>query len=264
MRKLISLVLAVGLVLVGTIPAWAAFTSLEKETVSASVTVTGTPFVDVDPKTLTWPVITLGVDNWVPANEAVKITYLLPASGGVQIYTQNSSGKAGLQGVTNPATVLPTCWRVTDDAATAAQKTIYEKVVNESDVETTTGLENINGVAGIQAGVIYDANGDGDTKDYLGILSDKADAYLSWDPTQPDPKKLGRYACHIWMKDKAGLPAAGYEDYATIVKSSGIQHAEFSWGDWANSPVYLSIGANFGKATPQDYSANLTIELYSL
>lgn len=260
-----------------------AFTSLNTEAITASVTVGGTSFINVDRNTLTWPAINLSdpafVNKWVAANESIAVNYLLPANGGIQVYTDNepaaTGGKAGLKGSTGP--LLPTCWRATDIAPTASQKIIYAKVINETDIETTTG-QDINGNGIIDPNVSYDLDGDGITTiggvaDYVVYLSDRADAYLQWDPGQ---QIMGRYACFIWMKDKDEVDRGGadpdrydYELYTSIVQNyqlspeTGMQEAEMTFKSFATPPIYLTVGANFGLASAQTYTLSMVIELYN-
>lgn len=235
MKKLIlSLVLVAGIVVCGTAMASTPVTG-EKESVTASVTLEGNPYVDVravDDSTLTsigWSGVTLGTTGWKAADQLLKITYLLPAGGSVNIYTENTDDKVGLVG--EDGSTLPTSWRIfnSDADATAAERTIYEWLYDE----TVEGK---------------DLNGDGDMLDkYVSKLTNQT----------PKPASDSIYPCWLWMKD-----GPIDEDYVRVVTPSGIHHAEGNnWG-WGGSPDYIAIGADFTRGTPQTYSASIMIELY--
>lgn len=286
-RKIISAILA-GIFCLSFSPVALAFTPVQTAIVSATATCTGTiamtvVVVDANGATYTtydWGMVDLNdpAVKWRTPSQtegrAIKINYLLgdDTSGrGILICTTNAGDVQGLIGL--DGSNISTSWRVTDTFPNSSERTVYEKVIFEGDIEVTTGLD-LNGVGGVTPGITLDVNGDGDIEDYLALLSDRADAYLVIDTayTWPDPKRLGRYPCYLWMLDDgaANVPyTAGdlYEDasYATIVDSAyGIQHAENTFGDWNDREIYVGVGANFGKANVTTYSANLTVQLYAL
>lgn len=234
MRKLIvSLVLVAGLALFGAASVLAAIS----DTVSGSVTLTGTPFVDVTQDTITWSLVTLGVTDWKAADSLLEVKYLLQANGALCIYTTNAGDKVGLIGADGSA--LPMAWRVFNtlaDSAIPGELTIHEWLYDET-------VEN------------KDLNGDGD----------KLDKYVS-KLTNQDPKPLSDsiYPCWLWMKD--GPPVSPLVDtyYAVEHSVKGMQHAEGSWGDWGGSPDYVAISVNFTKGLPQAYTTAIELKLYSL
>lgn len=253
---------------------------------------------------------------------AIKIVWVSdPADNpavGIQIYTDNWNGarpfryrgrldnpsglvRAQLPGAKN---FIPLCWRVLTHFPYVSQRMVYERVVDELNIEYSLGM-NVNGnwnPPWIEPNVEYDMNGDGIIGEYH-ILSDRPNAYLElleppgWNPPpegypngQIPPRRVGYYACYLWMIDKrkgdSGLTPMEEEPYrdsdgnpinacyATVRAIprvgypndvDGIQHAEHDFG-WGSNIIYVILGANFGKASSiGTYGSNtITVELYAL
>ena len=246
MRKLVCLFLALA-VAVCSSPAAFALVVEETEDVGASVILTGTPYVDVAgynvsddspydlvTNDLSWTGVVLGSTGWQAADQYMGFTYLLPAGGGISLNTQNPSDDAGLIGAVD-GSALSMAWRAFTTAADV-DTTIYQHVYSEPDDAV-------------------DYNGDGDQDDYI--------AKLVVEPTKPLWADL--YAVWIWMLDGSVADLTGDSvAYSSPVNADGIQHAEMTFDTWGGSPDFILPSADFTAGTPQEYTADVKVELYSL
>ena len=246
MRKLVCLFLALA-VAVCSSPAAFAITVDDSESVGAAVTLTGTPYVDVagynvlddlpydlTTNDLSWTGVVLGSTGWQAADQYMEVTYLLPAGGGISINTQNASDDAGLIGVSD-GNALSMAWRAFTTAADV-DTTIYDYVYSEPD----------DGV---------DYNNDGDQLDYIAKLVTESSKPL-W---------ANLYAVWIWMLDGSVTALTGDSvAYSSPVNADGIQHAEMTFDTWGGSPDFILPAADFTQGTPQEYTTNVQLELYSL
>lgn len=263
MRKLfVCAVLVMGIAFLGVTSALAA----TKDTVSASVSLTGTPMVEVTEANLTWSGVTLGVTGWKAGDTLLQVKYLLgtdpdtlKVNTAVVVYTDNANNVPGLVTADGKASI-PLAWRIfnaTDDA-TADELTVYEWVYHETDfADDPLTLDKNEG----------DINGNGKTGEdiYVSKLTDQ-----SKKPDHPiydldgDGPKTGAYPCWLWMKDGPTVEA-----YAQVVNLLGIHHAEsndyiYNWGTWGGSPDYVAIAANFTKGTVNAYSTTIVFEMVSM
>ncbi len=233
-RRIFSLACITALtVTLGICSAWAAFSSLETDSSTASVDLSGT-------QTYTWTVslhnvsdhgtvssigwsgVSAGDDVWKVADQYIKIdadvTYM---DWGIQIYTDNKSASAdpqytgtadsgyNLVGVSNTTSALPFAWKVLDSTDTVA--------------------------APVPRG------------DYSGFED----------------------YCWKWMKDKAQTSYTDDEFYVRVWGDDGIYWHESPTEPGnpggAPSPNYIYIATWFDSSTAQEYSTNrLILEIYSL
>jgi hypothetical protein len=243
MRKLLSIVLALGVVAGLTVASFATFTSsVSKSTFTAGITFTGQGVVQVNAQlntgsSIAWTGVSAGVTGWKAADTYIIMdSTITDATGGIQIYTDNKAGDVAhpYTGTANPAglvgyqagvptassTTLTMCWRLTDN--------------------TTNTLTIVQG---------------GDNKLYSNEIGGQA----------------GQYPCFVWIKDfhTPAIPStnttafANGEDYVTVKDAlRGGQHAEGTWNSMP-SPDYIYFGAYFKNAvTPRTYNATLRVEAF--
>ncbi len=235
MSRIIALLLVLSVAVFAS-PLASAVVIEETETVGVTVTLTGTPYVDVvtnDAGDVTWSGVNLGATTWKASDNYLEVTYLLPAGGGISINTQNAGDEAGLIGA-DDGNSLPMSWRAFTSAPTSFD--IYSHTYSEPD----------DGV---------DYNGDGDQDDYIVKITEEA----------VKPAWVDVYACWVWMLDGPvdQMADATTVTYSSPVTTDGIQHAEMTFDTWGGSPDYVLLGADFSQGTPQAYSSNLVVELYS-
>jgi hypothetical protein len=247
MRKLIvSLVMFAVVCVSATSVFAAAFASVSKSTVTASISFTGAGIVSVSIAggPIQWSSVTPGVTGWLAANSPITMTsQITNATGGIQIYTDNmaadanpkypssivgqtvpAANPAGLVTASSTTAVLPMCWRLTDG--------------------TTTSIGIVQGT---------------DNKLYSTQLGGQA----------------GSYPCFLWMMDKNtfAIPSANTAafvngmDYVTIKDAArGGQHAENTFAQFP-SPDYIYFGANFSGAVISqagvNYGATIRLEAFT-
>ena len=255
MKRALSLVVAVAIVISTSGLSFAAFQSLGSKRYSAnSGAVGGTPSVTVPfsvslknisnnatTSAISWPAVTSGTTNWLAANQYLAVKgFATYSNWGIEIYTDNKNytgtgNPAGLINKSNTLYSLPMCWR-TKTALLAAGS-------NE--------LKIIQKTAG--GYVVLD---DGITPD---------DSYYPW----------------FFMLDKngdvdsatAGKQAFGnYQAEATFIGSAGYHHApgsvNYATPTGTDTTYYVYLGANFTMAMPGTTYAtdtnSLTVEMYRL
>jgi hypothetical protein len=240
MRKLVTAVLALGLMAAVNINAFAAFSSLAKVTNSASVALTAAGVVNM---TLTlkrldnnnttnqifWDPsgISVGVTEWRRADAYIVLSTTMTTDvGAVQIYTDNAvvgaspryTGSADANGLVcaeDTTKALKMAWRATDIST------------------TTLTIQH--------------------TPDYANL-------YVS---------EIPNYYCFHYMKDAQGTdPITNGETYSRVKEFAQGNHLAESAPNWSYVPninqTYLYLGANFGSATtPHSYkTSKLVVETY--
>ena len=254
MRRILSLLIAVTMVISASSVSFAAFTVDDSETYSASSGVVGggpavtVPFSaslknisgDTASASISWSSINAGSTGWKAANQYIAVEgFATYSDWGIQIYTDNDNytgtgEPAGLVNVSNTIYSLPMSWRTRTEKLSAG--------ADELDIvqEEAGGFQVLD---------------DGITPD---------DGYYPW----------------FFMLDKnttdvdvttAGDQAYGnYQAEATFIGSAGYHHAPGA-GNYAtptgiDTVYYVYLGANFTLSMPgATYSTStLTVEMYHL
>ena len=253
MKRVLSIVIAITMVISTSGLSFAAFTSIGKEQYTAnSGVVGGTPGVTVgfaasmknisDDATVsaaTWTGVSSGTTSWLAAEQYIAVDgYATYSDWGIQIYTNNTSytgtgSPAGLINTSNPLYSLPMCWR-TKTALLAA---------------TSDELKIVQTTAG---GYVVLADG-------TGV------AYYPW----------------FFMLDKNGdvddvtagkQPFGDSQVEATFIGSAGYHHApgtvNYATPFATDTTYYVYLGANFTMAMPgvtyATDASSLTVEMYRL
>jgi hypothetical protein len=250
MRKLLTAVIAIGILATVQAASFAVFTPISQSVQIASVTFTAQGVVNMNPvlysvatglqtNQIVWnPAnITLGQTVWQGADTYMVITATITNStGGIQIYSDNrnngiyaytttgstTSSPAGLISQSSTTQALPMCWRV-------------------SAVSTYT-------VAGVETDIVP-----GGAPNYH-LYSKQMGGIAS------------SFPCWVYLLDKTGpgyvATGGGYQEIWDSVL--GIQFAEATWGQPGTPQVYVYFGASFaGATTPNTYqTTTLRVEAY--
>ena len=234
MRRLLTLVLALGLIAAMKTASFAAFNTMGISTMAASVSFVGQGVVNIEADlynlsggatTQIWwntNSITVGATLWQSATSYVVLhSTITNSAGGIQIYTDNKGTGAnpaytgignpvGLISMSTTTKALPMCWRIV--------------------AVSTTSLTIVQG---------------SDNKLY----------------SSEEGGQAGSFPCFLWMIDKSSGAFANSEDYVTIKDAvRGIQFAEATWGA-AGSPNYIYFGANFQYASIPDTYRTTTLRI---
>jgi len=255
MKRVLSIVIAITMVISTSGLSFAAFTSIGKEQYTAnSGVVGGTPGVTVgfaasmknisDDATVsaaTWTGVSSGTTSWLAAEQYIAVDgYATYSDWGIQIYTNNTSytgtgSPAGLINTSNPLYSLPMAWR-TRTALLAA-----------GSVELQIVQKTVGG---------YVVLADGTTP---------AIEYYPW----------------FFMLDKNGdvddttagtQPFGNSQVEATFIGSAGYHHApgavNYATPFATDTTYYVYLGANFTMALPgvtyATDASSLTVEMYRL
>ena len=255
MKRVLSIVIAITMVISTSGLSFAAFTSLDKEQYTASSgVVAGTAAVtvpfsaslknisdDTSATSVAWSTVTSGTTGWLAASQYIPVKgFATYSDWGIQIYTNNTSytgtgEPAGLINVANTLYSLPMSWRTKTDKLSAGS------------VELQIIQKTVSG---------YQVLADGTTP---------AIEYYPW----------------FFMLDKngdvdsatAGTQAFGdYQAEATFIGSAGYHHApgsvNYATPTGTDTTYYVYLGANFTMAMPgATYStdaSSLTVEMYRL
>ncbi len=255
MKRVLSVVIAIAMVISTSGLSFAAFESLNSQNYTANSGVIGgtqgitVPFSaslknisdDSSATSVSWTSITSGTTGWLAARQYIAVQgFTTYSDWGIQIYTNNTSytgtgSPAGLINVANPIYSLPMCWRTKTEklASTSVELGIVQKTVGG-----------------------YQVLADGTTP---------AIEYYPW----------------FFMLDKNGdvdsatagtQPFGNYQAEATFIGSSGYHHApgstNYATPTATDTTYYVYLGANFSMAMPGATYAtdanSLTVEMYRL
>lgn len=304
MKKLITILIVIAMVLSVNSTAFAAFTSILKTPYRATVTPGGTagPTVtfscalknltdNVVATQIQWSSVTAGSTTWLKANQYVETRgFGTWETWGVQAYTDNmvSTASPRYTGTGNPAGLvrsdvgytiysLPMCWRT---------KVGYwiEDPVHPGNYNYGTYSAPGSTAAIAHELAIYQGVSGGYTILYDGVTPHDLD------PANPDdttkihaPGASSPYFPWFFMLDKntdSDPVTTGTQTYftdgsyydATFIGSRGYHHApgnvavNFATPSSPGDKYYVYLGANFTLATPnKTYTTNkLTVESYHL
>jgi len=255
MKRALSIVIAITMVISTSGLSFAAFTSIDSEQYTANSGVVGgvasvtVPFVasmknisnDTSASSATWTGVSSGTTSWLAADQYIAVDgYATYSDWGIQIYTNNTSytgtgSPAGLINTSNQLYSLPMAWRTRTALLTAGS------------VELQIVQQTVSG---------YVVLADGTTP---------AVSYYPW----------------FFMLDKNGdvddtttgtQPFGDYQVEATFIGSAGYHHApgavNYATPFATDTTYYVYLGANFTMALPGVTYAtdanSLTVEMYRL
>ena len=255
MKRALSIVIAITMVISTSGLSFAAFTSIGKQQYTAnSGVVGGTPSVtvpfsaamknisnDAAATSATWTGVTAGSTSWLAADQYIAVDgFATYTDWGIQIYTNNTSytgtgSPAGLINQSNPLYSLPMCWRTKTAklAAASVELGIIQKMVSGYWVLADGTIPAITYYPWF---FMLDKNGDVDTS-------------------------------------TAGVqPFGNYQAEATFIGSAGYHHApgavNYATPFATDTTYYVYLGASFTLAMPGVTYAtdanSLTVEMYRL
>ena len=276
MRKFLSIVITITMIVSTSSLASAAFDSQGTETFTATSGQISTPQNPITVafsatlKNLSddtapvsgnaeWSNVVAGSTGWLASNQYIEVKgwSVYSAGWGIQIYTDNDNytgtgEPAGLVNTSNPIYSLPMCWRT---------KVGYYD--SDTGNPTDTGSEAISSQElQINQGTSLSS---GDTVLYDGVSGHEpggTSEYFPWsfilDKTDPDVDA-----------NTTGDQAFGnYQDLATYIGSAGYQHAptDYATPSDPNDTYYVYLGAKFTLASGgATYTTDsLTVEMYHL
>lgn len=279
MRRALSILMTIALVISTNGTSFAAWGVDGSETFDASVTPGGTAGVTVlfsaalknrsnnnAAGSISWSGVTAGSTTWLASNQYIAVKgFATYSDWGIQVYTDNDNytgtgNPAGLIRQDNPLYALPMCWRTKIgyyDPDTGLPKTPGSAAATAQELQILEGASG--GYTVLYDGVAGHAPGPGDD------TAEEQD-YFPWF------FMLDKNTTDVDLTTAGNQSYGNYQPEATFLGSAGYHHApgdvaeNYATPSHPNDSYYVYLGAKFTLATPGATYAtdSLTVEMYHL